>query len=239
MSEIGTIIDSLDEATPAIPDSPTPAPNIGSIATLILGESGSGKTTSLKNLDPRTTLLIQPIRKPLPFIGTWPPIKHGAGSVLVTDDAIRIEAAIEHAHEIGKTIVVVDDFQYIMANEFMRRAREKGFDKFSEIGQNGWTVMKAASNAASSVRVYVMAHVVMIDGVLKAKTVGKMIDEKVVVEGMFTIVLRTLCSEGNHYFATRNSGADTVKAPIGMFSNDLIDNDLAAVDKTICEYYRV
>ena len=164
----------------------------------------------------------------------------GKGSIVVTDDSTTICKAIKNAHKFGKSIVIVDDFQYTMANEFMRRGMEKGYDKFTEIGMNAWNIMVAASEAGPGVNVFILSHVAAdLTGVVKAKTIGKMLDEKVVVEGMFPIVLRTVINEGHHYFTTKSNGSDTVKAPMGMFKDPAIDNDLAEVDQAIRDYYNL
>lgn len=212
-----------------------------SIATMILGESGGGKSTSMRNLDPEKTLVLQAVRKPLPFPSkNWRPWngKERSGSIYVTDDAKTICAAIYNAHEYGKEVVVIDDAQYIMANEFMRRSNETGFNKFTDIGRNFWEIMNAANNAASNVRVYVMSHIQRDEmGGAKAKTIGKLLDEKITIEGMFTIVLRSYRSDGQYLFATQTSGMDTCKSPMGLFESETIENDLAAVDAAIVNYY--
>lgn len=210
---------------------------------MILGESGSGKSTSLRNLDPAKTLLIQPIAKPLPFRSLgWEPFNFDTktGTVYATDDAKSIVAAIQNAHLIGKPIIVVDDFQYVMANEFMRRSNEKGFEKFTEIGKNAWNIANASTQGPPHVRVYLLSHVDRDDsGRVKAKTIGKMLDEKICLEGMFTIVLRSLASEGKYLFTTQTNGMDTAKSPMGMFPTPVIENDLAATDRAICSYYEI
>ncbi|MEX2964704.1 AAA family ATPase [Microbulbifer sp. TYP-18] len=204
-----------------------------SIPVMVLGESGTGKSASLRNLDPNRTLLIQTIKKPLPFRSRgWKPA--------VTDSWERIISGIRKAEELGKEIVVIDDFQYLLANEFMRRSQEKGFDKFTEIGHHAWSVMMAAQQAAEHVRVYLLSHTQTDDfGNTKAKTIGKLLDEKITVEGLFTIVLRTIVSDQGYHFSTQNNGADTVKTPIGLFDQNRIDNDLALVDSAICSYYGI
>ena len=137
-------------------------------------------------------------------------------------------------------IVVIDDFQYIMANEFMRRSHEKGFDKFTDIGRNAWEILNTAVNLAPERRVYILSHTQEDEsGRTKIKTIGKLLDEKITPEGMVTIVLKAIVQDGKHYFTTQNSGMDTVKSPEGMFEQTLIDNDLAAVDKSICNYYGI
>lgn len=209
-----------------------------SIATAILGESGTGKTTSLRNLAPAETLLIQSIKKPLPFKAmAWKYLSKDGGNIITCDDSARI---IEYMKRTTRKIIVVDDFQYILANEFMRRTTERGYDKFTEIGRHAWDIVTAAFSLADNVRVYIMAHTNTDDsGKTRLKTIGKMLDEKIGLEGMFTTVLRTQVSNGNYLFSTQNNGQDTVKSPMGMFDSELIPNDLAEVDKAICDYYGI
>lgn len=209
-----------------------------SIAVMILGESGTGKTSSLRHLDPSNTLLIQTISKPLPFrASAWKPAnqQNPQGSILVTDKANIICKAM---HRTQKDVIVLDDFQYVMANEFMRRSDERGFDKFTDIGRHAWDILNTASQLAAYKRVYVLAHTQTDDtGKVKAKTIGKLLDEKITIEGMFSIVLRTAVVNGQYLFCTQNSGSDTTKSPIGLFDDFHIENDLAAVDAAIFGYY--
>ncbi|MDG6880979.1 Uncharacterised protein [Phocoenobacter uteri] len=215
-----------------------------SIATLILGESGTGKSASLRNLDPEKVLLIQVVPKPLPFKSTeWKVIKkdengkYSDGNILVTDNVNLICNAIMKSR---KDIIIIDDYQYIMANEFMRRGSERGFDKFTEIGIHGWQVVDCAINACPDKRIYLLAHTQTDDlGKTKLKTIGKMVDEKIVLDGLFTICLRTQVSSGEYKFSTQNNGSDTVKSPIGLFQESEIDNDLNLVDNAICDYYDI
>lgn len=211
-----------------------------SIATMVLGESGTGKSTSLRNLEPARTLLIQTIKKPLPFRGQGWKVKasmKSEGNIIQTDSPELIERAMRTLpHE----IVVIDDFQYMLANEFMRRSDEKGFDKFTDIGRHAWDVLNAATALADDRRVYILCHSATDDvGRTKMKTIGKLLDEKITPEGMVTICLRTVVRDGQYLFATQNSGSDTTKSPMGMFEDLLIPNDLAAVDDTICEFYGI
>ncbi|BBG59542.1 ATP-binding protein [Providencia rustigianii] len=213
-------------------------------ATLIIGESGTGKSASLRNIKPEEALLIQTVRKPLPFRSkAWKPFsaKEPTTSVFVSDQWERIAKAISSAANFGKKIVIVDDFQYLMANEFMRRSDEKSFDKFTEIGAHTWNVINAAiGGTPDGVRVYFLAHTEETQmGKVKMKTIGRMLDEKITVEGMFTIVLKTLVKDGQYLFSTQNNGNDTVKSPMGMFESHEIENDLNAVDDAICDYYNI
>ncbi len=211
-----------------------------STAVLILGESGTGKSTSLRNLDPSKTLLIQSIAKPLPFKAKGWKVRHSLkseGNVIQTDDPVVMEKVLRVSpHE----VVVIDDFQYVMANEYMRRTAETGFQKFTDIGKNAWNVLTAAGALAAHRRVYILSHTATDEsGRTKIKTIGKMLDEKITLEGMVTIVLRTQVRDGHYTFATQNDGADTTKSPMGMFADRYIDNDLAAVDAAICDYYEI
>lgn len=207
-----------------------------SIATLILGESGTGKSTSLRNMDPAHTLLIQSIRKPLPFRSSaWLPLSKDGGNIVVTDQSAKI---IEAMHRTRREVIVIDDWQYILANEYMRRTDERGYEKFTDIGRHAWDILQAASNLSETKRVYIMAHTQSDDGGrTRIKTIGKMLDEKITPEGMFSIVLNTVVQNGNYLFCTRNNGTNTTKSPIGLFADELIDNDLAAVDAAIYHYY--
>lgn len=208
-----------------------------STATLVIGETGTGKSTSYRNMNPQETLLIQAIDKPLPFKADgwarWTP--DTKGNIFVTDKAAEIQALCLGTK---RKIIIIDDFQYVMANEFMRRSAEKGYEKFTEIGRNAWDILTMASALPRDVRVYLLSHSDTNDaGRVKAKTIGRMLDEKITVEGMFTIVMRTVVRDGEYLFSTRNNGSDTVKTPMGMFADELIPNDLQAVDTIISNYY--
>lgn len=199
--------------------------------TLILGKSGSGKSTSLRNMVASDTALIQVVQKPLPFRGAaeW--------KSFITDDWSKIIGA---STKTKRKVIVIDDYQYVLANEFMRRSQEKGFEKFNDIGRHTWDVFDALLKLPDDVRVYLLSHTEESEaGQIKMKTIGKMLDDKITLEGMVTICLRAVVQDGRHFFATRNNGSDTTKAPMGMFDDDLIDNDLAAVDAAICDYYQI
>ncbi|AOA58184.1 DEAD/DEAH box helicase family protein [Acinetobacter larvae] len=210
-----------------------------SIATFILGQSGTGKSTSLAHLNPKHVLLIQSIKKPLPFRSKgWQYItpETPTGSIMVSDQPDEIIKAILGTK---RPIVIIDDFQYVMANEFMRRSVERGFDKFTEIGRHAWDVLNAAITAHEHKRVYILSHTEETDGRTKIKTIGKMLDEKITLEGMVTICLQTAVINEQYVFMTKNNGNTTVKSPMGLFESEHVDNDLNAVDQAICEYYDI
>lgn len=211
-----------------------------SIATLVLGASGTGKSTSLRNLDPASTLLIQCINKPLPFrAGEWKPCTKAnpAGSVIRSSNAETIMKAMRGS---TKEIVVIDDYQAVMVNEMMQRSTERGYDKFTDIAKSAWQLFEMAGQLAEHRRVYILAHTQSDDhGQIRMKTVGRMVDEKIVPEGYFTIVLRTEVINEQYLFATQTNGQDCCKSPMGMFAERHIPNDLLAVDQTICDFYGI
>lgn len=199
------------------------------IPVLILGESGTGKSASLRNFKANEIGIINVAKKPLPFKSDIKPFN--------SDNYIDIDTVLKKAK--AKTIVI-DDAQYLQANELMRRAKEVGFQKFTDIALNLWALFQTVINELpADTIVYFLAHIDCdANGKERFKTVGKMTDNYS-VEGMATICLKTVVQDGNYYFSTRNSGYDTVKTPIGMFDEVLIENDLKVVDTVIREYYGI
>jgi hypothetical protein len=203
------------------------------ILAFVLGRSGTGKSDSLRNFDPNEVEIINVQGKILPFKGA------GKFNLINTDDADEIVDAIKDAAKKYKKIVV-DDFQYVMANEFMRRSAEKGYDKFTEIGRHAWDIANVVRELPNDVIVYVMCHTdTDQEGFERLKTIGKLLDDKIVLEGMSTIVLNTSVSDGKYYFLTQNNGKDTTKSPAGMFPTYAIENDLKYVDDKIRNYYEI
>ena len=202
------------------------------LPVLILGESGTGKSASLRKFPNDKVAVINVAGKPLPF-------KNKIQSE-TTDDYIKIEGHIKTLVKQDCKSIVVDDAQYLMANEFMRRATERGFDKFTDIAKNFWSLVNMVKELPSDVIVYFLSHIERDqNGNEKIKTIGKLLDEKITVEGMFIIVLKTNVTDGVYSFLTQNNGHDTVKSPIGMFPSYAIDNDLHYVDEKIRNYYEM
>jgi len=207
-----------------------------STSVLILGESGSGKSTSIRNLDPESTVILNTINKPLPFKEWKTKFKD---KVFVSDKHSSIVNTLKNISEKEKNkhikTVILDDAQYIMANEYMRRASEGGYDRFTEIANHMWSIINCANNLREDLTVVVMAHTEIQDGRRKIKTIGKMLDSMITLEGMFTIVLYTTVDEG-YFFKTQTDGYDTCKSPMEMFSEARIPNDLQIVIDAIKDY---
>ena len=203
------------------------------VLTYVLGRSGTGKSYSMRKFNKDELGVVNVQGKILPFKGS------GSFDIVNTDDSSDIVKAIKDMAKRHKSIVV-DDFQYVMANEFMRRATERGYDKFTEIARHAWDIADCVRTLPADVIVYVMCHTdTDQDGFEKLKTIGKLLDEKIVLEGMSTIVLKTAVSDGQYMFLTQNNGKDTVKSPQGMFPSYAIDNDLKYVDQKIRSYYEL
>lgn len=200
------------------------------IGVLIIGRSGSGKSASLRNFKKEELSIINVNGKPFPF-------KNDFDKVFKTDSSEMIQKALLRTKS---KVVVIDDSQYIMANEFMRRSLEKGFDKYNLIAKNFWDIINTLPKMEDDQIVYFLHHEETDEfGNVKAKTQGKSIDSHIILEGCFTIVLRTCVNDGNYYFTTQTNGTDTVKSPIGMFSEKLIENDLKKVDSSIRAFYNL
>lgn len=203
------------------------------ILVYILGRSGTGKSYSLRNFNKDDVGVVNVQGKILPFKGS------GSWDVVNTDSSTEIVDAVKKLAK-KHPAVVVDDFQYVMANEFMRRSTERGYDKFTDIGRHAWDIANAVRDLPDDVIVYVLCHTdTDQDGFEKLKTIGKLLDEKICLEGMSTIVLKTAVVDGQYYFLTQNNGHDTVKSPAGMFPSYAIVNDLAYVDDKIRNYYEI
>lgn len=203
---------------------------MGAPLVMIYGQSGTGKSTSLRNFESDEVSVVNVSGKPLPFRKKLP--------VFNTDDYRQI--IMNGLPNLKTPSIVIDDASYLLVNEFMRNAKVTGYQKFTDMAYNFNSLIEAAGRLPDDKIVYFMGHSDQReDGTEHFKTIGKMLDEKVVVEGKFTIVLKTVVKDGHYYFQTHNNGQDTVKSPMGMFEQDLIDNDLKMVDQTIREYYGI
>ena len=199
------------------------------LPVLILGESGSGKSTSLRNFNKDELVIYNVAGKPLPFRG---------GTQLNRDDNVSYNAIMQNLSKKKFRCYVIDDSQYLLAFELFGRVAEKTYDKFTEMAVHFYDLIQfVIRQMPPDCIVYFLHHTDDIDGKVKAKTVGKMLNEKLTVEGLFSIVLMAKNMDGRYIFRTHSDGRDTVKTPMDMFGQDEIDNDLKAVDTAIREYY--
>lgn len=220
---------------------------------LIVGESGSGKSTSVENLPPDQTYIINVSGKKLPFKGWRKKYTHSSsenpkGNMFTTDSAQTIVSLLKKisAEMPHVKYVVIDDSQYVAVNEYMMRANEKGFDKFTSISQNMFRIPIAAQSMRDDMFVFFLSHMETIqdaDGNMKtkAKTIGKMMDNTVTYEGLFSIVLFTYKAETKekdveYGFITNGDPRSTAKSPKGMFVEKKIPNDLMNVVEAIRKY---
>lgn len=204
--------------------------------TLVMGESGTGKSTSMRNLDPAITSIVNPVGKPLPFKS-----KNGKFTMLNNETkSSNIVSWMKGQVKAGKKILIVDDFQYLLSIPYMNRIHEGGWDKWNDFGDDYFRLIDVCAELPADVRVYYLSHCETLDnGITTIKLIGKLLREKITIEGLFTTVLRTSVIDQKYYFLTQNSGKDTVKSPMGMFETYAVENDLAYIDDKICNYYEI
>ena len=199
------------------------------IPVLVLGESGSGKSCSLRNFNKEDVVIYNIAGKPLPF-----------KKQLNKADNVNYTQIKSNMQKGNFKTYVIDDSQYLMAFEMFDRAKELGYNKFTDVALNFRGLVDfVIRNTPADVIVYFLHHTETTDtGKIKAKTSGKMLDNQLTLEGLFSIVLLCKTDGQEHYFETQSDGYSTCKSPMGMF--DLkIDNDLKMVDEKIREYYEL
>ena len=200
------------------------------VAVLVLGASGSGKSASMRNFKENDVRILNVASKPLPF--------RNVNKLKKADKATY--AMIKGVVKSGQTLsYVVDDAQYLMAFESFDKINETGYAKFSAMAKNYEDMLRTIQEDTSpDTIVYIMQHIDKDeDGNIKAKTLGKMLDQQLTIEGLFSIVLLAKAEERRHFFVTQSDGTNPCKSPMGMFDEIEIDNDLKMVDDTIREYY--
>lgn len=201
-------------------------------AVLIMGESGSGKSASLRNFSPNEISVFNVTSKPLPF-------KQGKTKIPKIDNATYADIANALANP-NKRAYVIDDAGYLLSFEMFKRANETGYSKFTDMAKNFFDMLDFINTKLpNDIIVYITMHTEDDSEMhkTKAKTIGKMIDQNLNLEGLFVIVLRAMQTEEGYKFITRDDRVSTAKSPMGMFESDKIDNDLKEVDRIIREYY--
>jgi hypothetical protein len=220
----------------------------------IVGESGTGKSTSLRNLNPETTFIISTTGKPLPF-RAWKkkyiPIKiegkNVSGNYYVSskwDQILKILQIIDKMMPHIKQ-VIIDDFQYVLSYEFIDRATEVGYTKFNELAQHAMEILRYSEKMREDCKMIFLTHSENVGDNVNPKyvikTVGKLLSEKVTLEGLFTYIFFTKVNEGDsgrmeYKLITNNDGSCVAKTSLGMFEDLEIDNDLDEIIKVIDAY---
>ena len=199
-----------------------------SIAVLLIGGSGSGKTTSFRNMPANETAIINVTNKPLPY-------RDKGQKVVSTRDYSQIMSAIKGTK---KKAIIIDDSGYLMSFENFDKANVKGYDKFTTMAQNYYKLIESARDLDNEKICYIVMHEELDeDGKLKPKAIGKMLNQQLCIEGLFTIVLRYKYENGQYLIQTKTDGSSVVKSPIDLFEDNEIPNDLYEVDKKIRNYY--
>lgn len=201
--------------------------DMNSVPILLIGKSGSGKSTSLRNFKKDEVAVINVLGKPLPFRSDIKAVK--------LDDYDNILNQIKMTK---KDVIVIDDANYLITNEFMEKSSIRGYDKYNEIANHFFELINGIKNIEGGKTVYLIMHEdTDEEGNVKPKTVGKLLDDKVNIQGMFTICIRAMYENGKYVFRLKTNGQDCVKTPFGMFDTDEMDNDLKAFDSVVREYY--
>lgn len=196
---------------------------------MLLGASGSGKSTSLRNFEPDEIGIFNVAGKPLPFRKKIPKV-----------DNARYSHIYKILQKPGLKTYVIDDSQYLLAFESFDHAKETGYGKFTNMALNFKNLISfVIEKTPNDVIVYFLHHTELDDaGKIKAKTIGKMLDNQLTVEGLFSIVLLCQVEGSEHFFITNSDGSNSAKSPMEMFEMK-IPNDLKEVDKTIREYWEL
>ena len=199
------------------------------LPVLILGESGSGKSASLRNFEPEEISIFNVAGKPLPFRKKLP-------KATVSDYASIMSGMAKSA----KNSFAIDDSQYLLCFEMFERAKETSYSKFTDFALNFYNLIQFVIKRLPENKIVYFLHHTETDanGRVKAKTIGKMLDEKLTVEGLFSIVLLCRTDGQRHYFETQSDGYTTAKSPMEMFDRE-IDNDLKLVNARIREYFEI
>lgn len=203
--------------------------NMNSVPVLLIGASGTGKSTSLRNFARDEVALINVLGKPLPF-----------KSDIKAPKCDDYKSILESIKMTPKKTIVIDDANYLITNEFMNKSSIKGFDKYNEIGNHFFELINGIKNIEGGKTVYLIMHEDADDnGNIKPKTIGKLLDDKVNIQGMFTICIRSIFENGNYVFSLKTNGQDCVKTPFGMFENDTMPNDLKEFNRIVRDYYEL
>lgn len=200
---------------------------MNSVPVLLIGKSGSGKSASMRNFKKEEIAIVNVLGKPLPFKND-----------LNAPKCDNYQTILNSIEKTDKKTIVIDDANYLITTEFMSKSSIKGFDKYNELANNFWNLIQGIKNIKGGKVVFIIMHEdTDEEGNVKPKTIGKLLDDKVNVQGMFTVCIRSMFENGNYIFRLKNNGQDCVKTPIGMFNDEEMENDLKKVDEIVRDYY--
>ncbi len=211
---------------------------------LLLGESGSGKSTSIRNLPPEHTFIINVIAKPLPFKGAKNKYSKLSadgteGNYYASDDTAAIARVINLVNNKRADIhyLIIDDFGYTISNSFMRKANQKGYEKYTELAVDTFHIIDRIMLLRDDLYCVVMMHTdIDTNGRYKPRTAGKMIDQYINIEGRFSYVFHSMIVDRTYCFLTNNDSTHMAKTPMGMFEEQFIDNDLFEIINRMEQY---
>ncbi len=214
-------------------------------AILVIGESGTGKSTSIRNLNPEETFIINILDKPLPFRGykkNYLPLSADgvSGNYYETDDHDKIVRVIKLVNQKRPEIknLIIDDFGFTLTNTFMRRSREPGFTKFTDIARNAWEIIMSLRGQRDDLNCIMTMHTeIDVAGRFKPKTIGKLVDQQNIIEASFTFIFHAVVVENQYKFITNNDGCHMAKSSMGCFEDLYIDNDLSSIITNINNYH--
>ena len=201
--------------------------NMNSVPILLIGASGSGKSSSLRNFKKDEVAIVNVLGKPLPF-----------RTELNAPKCDNYDVILKSIQQTDKKTIIIDDANYLITNEFMNKSSIKGYDKYNDMANNFWNFINGIKSVQGGKCVYLIMHEDTDEnGNIKPKTIGKLLDDKCNIQGMFTICIRSMYENGNYIFRLKTNGQDCVKTPFDMFNVETMENDLKAFNDVVREYY--
>lgn len=216
----------------------------------IVGPTGTGKSTSIKHLDPNSTYIINVAKKELPFKGAEKLYNKESKNYKEVSEATEITRLLKTISDKAPHIktIIIEDSNYIMGFNIVSKATEVGYMKFSLMAKDMKELFEEARNLREDLTTFYFTHPEIIEdgGEIigyKIKTAGKLIDNQITLEGLLTICLYTHVEESkdgtaNYYFLTNRYRKFPAKSPDGMFNEVKIPNNLQLVLDKVNEYYQ-
>lgn len=211
---------------------------------LVIGQPGTGKTAAIRTLEPAKTFLVNVLEKPLPFRikkADYTKISKSnpQGNMFASADWNELIRCIKNVSDNMPNIenLIIDDWQYLMSSEYIRRHKERGFDKYTEIQVQAWSTIQACVQTRKNLNCFILTHSeVGPDGTHKIQTLGKMLDEKMKLDGLFIHILHARFIDGQYMLQTKMDGPYLARSPMEMWQDTYIPNDLKLVAETVKNY---